>query len=418
MGEFEVDGKKVEVELKEDDLRRDGRSYSPRNATLEERRVKPMSSIVLNLIVIVMIGIVALFGMSQLLGLISEDDSTPFADYNGETARSQKVDGLDDRVFVYASDPASDGKWDLSSSVEYDRSGLMDRVTVDLNTSGSILLHILWYGDMPEMERRYISSINVEFSFDRNYNLEDLRLVTLTDEGRIDRKVDIALSGSEKGTRTGESTISLDLSKEEVESCLRTQSGVDRDRLATLVVIRVDGPLRDEALDFDLQWGPEYYHENNPEFLILVVVFSALTIPTMFVFYFGLSKKYPVLVVDHDNGELVISGPEEELSGLHYRLAKVLIRSMPSDRENQDNNEPAGVFKGKEIFGKEGASQIRKEQDDRLIGRKRIIVQECPDCGSNELYYEGGFISGHVYHCKKCDYIGSFVIEREVDLRE
>ena len=294
----------------------------------------------------------------------------------------------------------------------------MDRITVDLNVSGSILLHILWYGDMPEMERRYISSMNVEFSSDRDYNIESFRLVTLTDEGRIDREVNILLSGSEMRTRTGKSTISLAIGNEDVESCLGIQAGVDRDRLATLVVIRIDGPLAYETLDFDLQWGPDYYHENNPGFMILVVVVSTLTITTMFLFYFGISRRYPVLVVDHDDGELVISGEEEELSGLHYRLAKILIRSMPRDRDVKGSNEPAGVFKGKEIFGREGASQIRKEQDDRLMGRKRIIVQECPDCGSDELYYEGGFISGHVYHCKKCDYIGSFVIEREVDLRE
>ncbi len=418
MSPFKLGEKEVKIDLKGEDLGIDGRSYSPRTATLEERRVKPMSSIVLNLVVIVMIGIAVLFGMSQLLGLISEDDSTPFADYNEATARSQKVDGLDGRVFIYASDPVSNGKWDLSGSVEYDRSGTMDRMTVDLNVSGSILLHFLWYGDMPEMERRYISSMNVEFSSDRDYNIEVFRIVTLTDEGCIDREVDIPISQSEMRTRTGKSTISIDIANEDVESCLDIQAGVDRDRLATLVVMRVDGPLTDEALDLDLQWGPDYHHENNPGFLILVVVVSALTITTVLLFYFGLSRRYPVLVVDHDDGELVISGGEEELSELHYRLAKILIRSMPSDRGIKDNREPAGLFKGKEIFGREEASEIRREQDEKLMGRKRIIVQECPDCGSNELYYEGGFISGHVYHCKKCDYVGSFVIEREVDLRE
>jgi len=37
----------------------------------------------------------------------------------------------------------------------------------------------------------------------------------------------------------------------------------------------------------------------------------------------------------------------------------------------------------------------------------------CPDCGSRELYYESGLISGYKYHCKDCDYIGSFVIEKD-----
>ncbi|MEM2899610.1 MAG: hypothetical protein QXT63_02355 [Thermoplasmata archaeon] len=39
----------------------------------------------------------------------------------------------------------------------------------------------------------------------------------------------------------------------------------------------------------------------------------------------------------------------------------------------------------------------------------------CPECGSNELYYEAGLITGYKYHCKKCDYIGSFVIEKKIE---
>jgi hypothetical protein len=36
----------------------------------------------------------------------------------------------------------------------------------------------------------------------------------------------------------------------------------------------------------------------------------------------------------------------------------------------------------------------------------------CPDCGSTDIYYELGGITG-TYHCHKCDYIGPFVIEDE-----
>lgn len=45
--------------------------------------------------------------------------------------------------------------------------------------------------------------------------------------------------------------------------------------------------------------------------------------------------------------------------------------------------------------------------------KRRILT--CPQCGSHELYYEAGLITGQKYHCKKCDYIGSFVIEQEID---
>ena len=38
----------------------------------------------------------------------------------------------------------------------------------------------------------------------------------------------------------------------------------------------------------------------------------------------------------------------------------------------------------------------------------------CPDCGSTEIYYAIGGMTG-TYHCHKCDYIGPLVIEDEFD---
>ncbi len=42
-------------------------------------------------------------------------------------------------------------------------------------------------------------------------------------------------------------------------------------------------------------------------------------------------------------------------------------------------------------------------------------VLECPKCGGTDLYYEAGMVTGHKYHCKRCGYIGVFVIERDVE---
>lgn len=39
----------------------------------------------------------------------------------------------------------------------------------------------------------------------------------------------------------------------------------------------------------------------------------------------------------------------------------------------------------------------------------------CPECGSPDLYYEAGLITGYKYHCKKCGYIGAFVIEKDIE---
>jgi rubredoxin len=40
-------------------------------------------------------------------------------------------------------------------------------------------------------------------------------------------------------------------------------------------------------------------------------------------------------------------------------------------------------------------------------------IQVCPMCGSPRLYYEAGMVTGQKYHCKRCGYIGSLVIETD-----
>ncbi|WP_455392970.1 hypothetical protein [[Eubacterium] cellulosolvens] len=47
---------------------------------------------------------------------------------------------------------------------------------------------------------------------------------------------------------------------------------------------------------------------------------------------------------------------------------------------------------------------------------EKITTFICPDCGGKELYYEAGLISGYKYHCKDCDYIGTFVIEKDFEV--
>ena len=43
---------------------------------------------------------------------------------------------------------------------------------------------------------------------------------------------------------------------------------------------------------------------------------------------------------------------------------------------------------------------------------KKVLT--CPHCGSASLYYEAGLVTGYKYHCKDCDYVGAFVIEKDI----
>ncbi len=45
-------------------------------------------------------------------------------------------------------------------------------------------------------------------------------------------------------------------------------------------------------------------------------------------------------------------------------------------------------------------------------------ILTCPQCGSSDLYYENAMITGVIYHCKTCDYIGPVVLERDMTEEE
>ena len=72
-----------------------------------------------------------------------------------------------------------------------------------------------------------------------------------------------------------------------------------------------------------------------------------------------------------------------------------------------DHKDKKGEGKLEKIFEKE---QNRPELE-KTSGKVKTLL--CPMCGGKELYYEAGLITGYKYHCKDCDYIGAFVIEKE-----
>jgi transposase-like protein len=45
--------------------------------------------------------------------------------------------------------------------------------------------------------------------------------------------------------------------------------------------------------------------------------------------------------------------------------------------------------------------------------RGRTVLR-CPQCGSDRLVYNSAMITGQVYHCLACDYVGSLVLETDL----
>jgi transposase-like protein len=46
---------------------------------------------------------------------------------------------------------------------------------------------------------------------------------------------------------------------------------------------------------------------------------------------------------------------------------------------------------------------------------KKRTVKRCPQCGSLDLYIENGMITGAIYHCKTCDYVGALIFEEDLN---
>ena len=85
------------------------------------------------------------------------------------------------------------------------------------------------------------------------------------------------------------------------------------------------------------------------------------------------------------------------------------VESTPGP-ETKDREGKAGSKKGKKVDLRTYQAEMKSKEGEVV----RTFV--CPNCGGKELYYESGYITGQVYHCKDCDYVGSFVIEKEVEL--
>ncbi len=45
-------------------------------------------------------------------------------------------------------------------------------------------------------------------------------------------------------------------------------------------------------------------------------------------------------------------------------------------------------------------------------------VATCPECGSADIIYEAGMMLGQKYRCLSCGYIGSFILEKEIEVEE
>ena len=121
------------------------------------------------------------------------------------------------------------------------------------------------------------------------------------------------------------------------------------------------------------------------------------------IIYFILKEK--VLILRTKKGSLEIVGELKELSRLRFdihSLAKGRLLGKGDENEGEELPTDGRIVKN-----------VAKGPRSRGEGSGRKVLT-CPQCGSGRLYYEAGLMTGYKYHCKGCDYIGTFVIEKEI----
>lgn len=142
--------------------------------------------------------------------------------------------------------------------------------------------------------------------------------------------------------------------------------------------------------------------------------------------YLATGRSRRVLLLETESGTLELWGDPGDLKRLHFEIAKIVLgRSRKEGQEDGTTALPrsgrsaerAGSSSAEMVLDPDEALKLREELKGGLVRRDRIVARTCPHCEGNDLYMEGGMYGGAIYHCKDCDYVGPFIIEREITVR-
>ena len=89
-----------------------------------------------------------------------------------------------------------------------------------------------------------------------------------------------------------------------------------------------------------------------------------------------------------------------------------MIRDQPQDRTNPWQSQGRELDAPDDELTRYSQGTSYPKGDFMKKPKKGL---ECPKCGSQKIFPEAGFITGYKYHCKDCDYMGPFVIEKDME---
>jgi len=173
-----------------------------------------------------------------------------------------------------------------------------------------------------------------------------------------------------KVTDKGPATITLD--KEILK--IRAQGDITREYVPKEAMIEVQKKFKQNVL----WWGIGLFFVAGIGVILIILYYYV---------------KAEVLVIHSEDGrEIVVSGKKDKLYDLHYLIQKRCLKKRNT------------------------GSKRRTRQEKKIVkGEKPTrMALTCPQCGSDDITFEAALYTGRKYHCKNCDYVGAFVIEKDV----
>jgi hypothetical protein len=386
----------------------DGERVGVKTASIGKKRKNSTFKIILYILAVMAVGVLLYAALNTFIG--GGEEGEPF----------QELDALNNIKYREYPDMEKSSLFliteggeliDLSGSVTW-KSGSMDLVELESGVTGSSTLYLMWYGSANDLATRNIGHLKIVIESGNDHYLRDVDLVVLDIEDLISKRVEVTLPSSivyEKGR----SIYDIHVGRMEMGAARINQSGISSSMKGTLIKVDFPNGLSPGIIKISAEWGPDYYHETTPMGMLIAGVCLIITLGALFFVYTRVAKDEACLVLDTEEREYVLFGDHGDISNAYLEISKITIPKMKGADERR--SERPGMTMGKDLIDKDEAAAIGKELKKRPGGSGKMIVHQCPECMGTELYYETGFLTGYKYHCKNCDYVGSFVIEKQVD---
>jgi len=145
------------------------------------------------------------------------------------------------------------------------------------------------------------------------------------------------------------------------------------------------------------------------EFLWLgIMLFLVAGLGVIFIVLYYYVKTKMLIITTEEGREMEVKGTRETLDDLHYMVQRHCLKERKKEKRKGKKYSASKMHHS----SKHGFSEREKKtfaSDD-----EGITALTCPQCGSHDLYYEAALHTGRKYHCKRCDYIGAFIIEEKL----